>query len=123
MISTKRIDVLPSFQVETLPAEKPPQPLPVRMVRFAFGTLGRAFPVTAGKVAYRLFTRPRVRAVHRSSDAVLESARLSEILYGRQILKIYEWGSGERTVLLVHGWESRGTAMRSFVPGLVECVG
>ena len=37
-----------------------------------------------------------------------------------RILKAYEWGSGEETALLVHGWESRGTALRSFVPGLLE---
>ena len=41
-------------------------------------------------------------------------------MYGKQILKAYEWGSGERTILLAHGWESRGTALRSFVPGLVD---
>jgi pimeloyl-ACP methyl ester carboxylesterase len=57
--------------------------------------------------------------VHRSTDPVLESARLFEVLYGKIILKCYEWGSGDKTLLLVHGWESRGTAMRTFVPGLV----
>jgi len=51
---------------------------------------------------------------------LLESARLFEFLYGRQVLKGYEWGKGEQVVLLVHGWESRGTALRSFVPALVE---
>ena len=89
-----------------------------RMVRFLFGTLGRVFPKRAAKIAYRIFSTPRTRAKHRVSDEILESARLFEVLYGKQILKGYEWGKGEKTILLVHGWESRGTAMRSFVRSL-----
>lgn len=119
MEETKFIEVLPHFQLETLPEAKPAYPTQVRMVRFAFNTLGRLFPKKAGELAYQLFTQPRMRAVHRQSDEVLESARLFEILYGKVLLKAYEWGRGEKTVLLVHGWESRGTALRSFVPKLV----
>ncbi len=119
MVDSRFIEVLPHFQLETLPEPKSAYPLQLRLVRFAFNTLGRVFPAVAGEVAYRLFTQPRIRAVHRRSDEVLESARLFEILYGKIILKAYEWGSGEKTILLVHGWESRGTALRGFVPGLV----
>jgi pimeloyl-ACP methyl ester carboxylesterase len=119
MTATKSIEVLPYFQVETLPEKPEKQPVAYTFIRWAFAILGRIFPGQAAKFAYRLFTTPRLRAVHRNSDEVLESARLFEILYGKQILKCYEWGRGEKTVLLVHGWESRGTAMRSFVPGLV----
>ena len=120
MEETKFIEVLPHFQLETLPEPKPDYPPKVRLVRFAFDTLGRVFPKKAGEVAYQLFTRPRFRARHKRSDEIMESARLFEILYGKVILKAYEWGRGEKTALLVHGWESRGTALRSFVPGLVK---
>ena len=119
MTATKKIEVLPSFQVETLPQEKPKVPFYVHLARFGFGTLGRLFPQKAAQVAYHFFTKPRFRAVHKISDEILESARIFEILYGRQMLKAYEWGTGEKTILLAHGWESRGTALRSFVPGLL----
>lgn len=119
MTAEKRIEILPGFQVETLPQPQPGYPFPIRLARFGFATLGRIFPKTAGELAYKLFTKPRIRAVHKTTDEVLESARLFEILYGKQILKAYEWGRGEKTVILAHGWESRGTALRSFVPGLV----
>jgi len=89
-----------------------------RMVRFSFGTLGRIFPKRAAKIAYKIFSTPRSRAKHRISDEILESAKIFEVLYGKQMLKGYEWGKGEKTILLVHGWESRGTAMRSFVRSL-----
>lgn len=92
----------------------------LKATQLFFQYIGPIIPNTAAKIAYRLFATPRGRAEHKVSDAILESARLFEVLYGRQILKAYEWGKGEKTILLVHGWESRGTAMRSFVPALVE---
>jgi pimeloyl-ACP methyl ester carboxylesterase len=88
-------------------------------MRLGFESLGRVFPSLAAQLALRLFSTPRIRAQHKTSGVILESARVFEVLYGKKILKGYEWGSGPKTVLLVHGWESRGTALRSFVPGLV----
>ena len=120
MNATKNIEVLPAFQLETLPEKKKDFPLYLKLIPWAFASLGRLFPGQAAKAAYHLFSKPRTRAVHRVSDELIESARLFEILYGKILLKCYEWGSGTKTVLLVHGWESRGTAMRTFVPGLVE---
>lgn len=119
MEAIKKIEYLQS-EWKGKPEEPPSYPPVLKVIRLLFGSLGYVFPRVAGRVAYRLFSTPRHRARHRASDPILESARLFEFLYGRQILKGYEWGSGARTILLVHGWESRGTALRSFVPALVE---
>lgn len=91
----------------------------IHPIRFAFQTIGRFLPKAAGKWTYNLFTTPRRKAKHKYSDPTLEKARLFEFLYAKQVLKGYSWGRGDKTVLLVHGWESRGTAMRSFVDPLV----
>mgnify|MGYP001611974951 CR=1 FL=1 len=119
MIATKSIEVIPSFQLETLPAPHKKRPIALVFMRFAFGILSKLFPRFAANWAFQIFTKPRVKATHKTSDEVLESARIFEFLHGTNLLKGYEWGAGERTILLVHGWESRGTAMRSFVPGLL----
>ena len=101
---------------------KKPQhpPIPLRMMQFAFGTLGRVFPKLFAKMAYKVFTTPRQRARHKVTDEILEQAKISDLLMGAYMIKVYEWGSGDKTVLLVHGWESRGTALRNFVPVLLE---
>lgn len=117
---TSRIEYLQTNQ-KSLEAEKPiSYPLALRFVQFGFRTLGRIFPRKAAKIAYRLFATPRKRAKHKVSDPILEKARLFEVLFGKQILKAYEWGRGDRIILLVHGWESRGTALRTFAPDLVK---
>lgn len=98
-----------------------PQSTPfwLRAIQLGFQTLGRLFPKRAGDVLFDKFRTPRLRARHKRSDKVLEQARGFQIQYDGRRLKGYEWGEGDRTVLLIHGWESRGTALRSFVPSLV----
>lgn len=120
MITMQKIDYLPNTWQDPTPESPKIYPWYLTLVQFAFNALGRLWPRAASRVAYRLFTTPRVRAKHRVSDPLIERARVFEVLYGGRMLKAYEWGQGERTVLLVHGWESRGTALRSFVPGLLE---
>ena len=117
---TKRIEHLPSRYEKPIPKKYDRQPPVLKVVRAGFGTLGYIFPRQAAKIAYRLFSTPRKRARHKYSDTILEQARVFEFLFGKQLLKAYEWGRGEKTILLVHGWESRGTALRSFVPALLE---
>ncbi len=95
------------------------RPFIFRLIRLAFSILGRLFPRRAARIAFRLFSTPRKRAKHRASDALLEQAEIFEFLYADQLLKGYRWGKGDRIILLVHGWESRGTALRTFVPGLL----
>lgn len=116
----RRIEILPHFQLETLPEQATPSPFALLLLRSFFAVAGRIWPAGAARLAMQLFTRPRVRARHHTSDYILESARLFDIQYGNLLLKGYEWGSGNETVLLVHGWESRGTALRRFVPGLLK---
>ncbi len=116
----KKLEVLPHFQLETLPGNPHPKPFGLVLLRMFFRLAGWVLPTLAARLALAIFARPRIRARHKYSDEILESARVFEIPYDNLVLKAYEWGAGKETVLLVHGWESRGTALRSFVPGLLE---
>ncbi len=120
MISTKNIEILPPAPPETTAETRQKIPFYFKLFPLAFASLGRLFPSKAAQLAERLFSTPHIRAVHKTSDEWIEGARRSEMPYGGISLKYYEWGQGEKTILLVHGWESRGTALRSFVPGLLK---
>lgn len=118
-VANKKVEYLHTQHTDETPEMTVRYPPTIKFVQFGFQTLGRIFPKKAAKIAFQLFSTPRMRAKHKTSDPILESARMFEFLYGKQILKGYEWGRGERTILLVHGWESRGTALRTFVPALL----
>lgn len=119
-MTVEKIEYLKSDWVDNKPEQPVSYPWFLSLVRLGFGTLGRLFPRAAGAKAFELFTTPRSRAKHRIPEALLAEAQIFEVLFGKYMLKCYEWGSGEQTILLVHGWESRGTALRTFVPELVE---
>jgi pimeloyl-ACP methyl ester carboxylesterase len=97
-----------------------PIPFKIKAVQTLFSTAGWVFPKAMARFAYRIFTRPLSRAQHKYSDSLLEQAHVFAIPFKDYDLKMYSWGDGEEIVLLIHGWESRGTALRSLVPTLLE---
>jgi pimeloyl-ACP methyl ester carboxylesterase len=95
-------------------------PMQLRVARLVFQVMGRLMPTQTARLAYQIFSTPRLRAKHRQSDEIIDSARVIDFNFNNQIVKLYEWGEGDKVVLLAHGWESRGTALRDSVPSLVE---
>ena len=92
------------------------------LARGFFQTLGPVFPTWTGQLAYKIFGTPRWRAQHKRPDALILAARAVDFPFQNEIIKCYEWGdaAASKTVLLAHGWESRGTALRMYVPDLIE---
>lgn len=113
-----RLSAPPSTNKPPKPTEQQ-LPLTVSLLRGAFRFLSPTFPRMMGALAWRLFKTPVIRARHRRSDALLDTAQRSFVASQGQQIRLYTWGQGERTVLLVHGWESRGTALRALAPDLV----
>jgi pimeloyl-ACP methyl ester carboxylesterase len=96
-------------------------PFLAKFIRLGFKYGGAIFPTYFGKLAYRFFSQPRKRAKHKVIDEVLMAAQVSDFQYNTLNLKIYRWGNPEHPmVVLIHGWESRGTALKGFVPMLLE---
>src|ERR687889_951115 len=84
-------------------------------IRLFFAVLGRLSPVLAGRLAARLFARPRHHArPDRERELIARGTRVA-LPDG---LHATAWGAGP-TVLLVHGWEGRGAQLGAFVDPLV----
>jgi pimeloyl-ACP methyl ester carboxylesterase len=84
-------------------------------IRFFFAVLGRLSPALAGRLAAKLFARPRRHArPARESELIARGSRVA-LPDG---LHATAWGAGP-TVLLVHGWEGRGAQLGAFVDPLV----
>jgi len=84
-------------------------------IRLLFAILGRLSPDLAGRVAARLFARPRRHArPDRERELIARGTRvpLPDGLHATA------WGAGP-SVLLVHGWEGRGAQLGALVEPLV----
>ena len=117
---TDKIEDLPGSGTLAGPESRISYPPVLRFIRAGFSLAGPLAPRLAARFAYRLFTTPRSRARHAVSDEWLEKARRFPFEFQSMRLQAYEWGEGSRTVLLAHGWESRGTALRHFLPPLLD---
>jgi len=84
-------------------------------IRLFFAILGRISPALAGRLAAKLFCRPRH---HRRPDrerALIARGTPVPLPNG---LSATAWGAGP-VVLLVHGWEGRGAQLGAFVDPFV----
>src|SRR4029078_7217172 len=74
---------------------------------------------TAGKIAFALWRRPMRRGTVRTAERETHDAAVVERIFidGKDVVT-YRWGDGEKPVLMVHGWQSRGSRYAGFVPVL-----
>lgn len=77
-------------------------------------TTGEAF-----QLACRSFSRPKRIAASPAERMLLEQARHSTHLHADQEIQLWTLGTGPR-VLLVHGWDSRGSHLAAFVQPLLR---
>lgn len=96
-------------------------PMSLTLMRGAMGVLSRTAPQFASRVAADLFMKPRRHATpQREREFLREATPFSVSLGFATTLQAWRWGSSDRPmVMLVHGWEGRGSQLAAFVPPLV----
>lgn len=81
----------------------------------------RVAPTLAGRAALALFRLPIARAKPTAREqSVVDAAQRGSLTVHDKSVVTYRWGSGERPVLLVHGWRGRASRFAGFVPSLLE---
>jgi pimeloyl-ACP methyl ester carboxylesterase len=88
-----------------------------RILRGAFGLVGRLAPSLAAERAETLFLTPPHCAKTRFERSVLDEGTLSYVDGPAGRLATYRWGEGP-TVLLVHGWGGHAGRLAHFVSPL-----
>jgi len=94
-------------------------PLGVTAARLGLRVLAPTAPSLAAACAERLFlTAARYRRPA-WEETVLATAEPFQIPHHRSFLPAWRWGTGASIVLLVHGWEGRGSQLGAFVAPLL----
>ena len=91
------------------PASK--RPLSLTIVRGVTTLLCRVSPALATRWAERLFFITNSAKRPASEVPYYDSPDKSNYDFSGRRVALYRWGSGEQTVILVHGWGSRGTRL------------
>jgi pimeloyl-ACP methyl ester carboxylesterase len=92
----------------------------IAMFRATFRLLTRVSPRAASTMAVELFRTPRRhRTPDREREAMRGATPLTIPLGSSTVIRAWIWGEGP-TVILVHGWEGRGSQMAAFAAPLVR---
>lgn len=76
-------------------------------------------PEKAVQLAYRFFSEPRTGRLNpKQLPEILKSASFETITIGEVQFQVYHWEGKEKTILLVHGWESNASRWENLLPYL-----
>ncbi|MEO1698384.1 MAG: alpha/beta fold hydrolase [Planctomycetota bacterium] len=97
-------------------------PPAVRALRLGIRALRLVSRRAAARALATLFSRPRRHPAPEREVALAARAERRTVQDGDKRVQAYVWGDAgpERTCVLVHGWEGRGTQLGAFVDPLVE---
>jgi pimeloyl-ACP methyl ester carboxylesterase len=82
--------------------------------------VGLIFPKVLVNFAYKALTNPQILKLRSNELAVLEKASKNNYSFGTFSIKTYQWGSGSRKVLLIHGWEGQAGNFSDMVLRLIK---
>jgi len=94
-------------------------PLALRAIRLYFSTVGKLLPGLAARKAYKIWFRTRRFEQPLRETRWLKDAAQDMVNYPGGPLAVSRWGERGPTVLLVHGWNGRGSQMGAFAAPLV----
>lgn len=91
----------------------------LRVVRGVLALLQKPSPRLAARVALRLFLTPVRRKLNPADEAGMYAARQHFLRCANgDRIRVYEWGEGARTVLVLHGWGSHAARFTTMVSAL-----
>lgn len=74
----------------------------------------------ASKVVFSLFKKTVPGKVRKVEETVMNTSQRDCIMiYGKKVA-CYQWGTGKKTVVLVHGWNSRASRFYKVIDGMVK---
>lgn len=74
----------------------------------------------AARFAFRLFLTPNRRRLDAADAPSLQQAKLHWLECGGGQVRVYEWGTGPRTALILHGWGSHAPRFSPLALALVN---
>lgn len=89
-----------------------------KLVGFHLNSLFSFQPENAVKRAFYLFCSPRNGKITPEQQVYLDSALREKITVNNSEIQTYRWKGNNKTVLLVHGWESNAHRWKSLIEKL-----
>ena len=90
-------------------------PFILRFIHWAFPKVEYVSPKIASEWAWKLFFTPFRFKPPIAEVEIAEKGDLFKINVENIEIQGYEWGTGDKTILVLHGWSGRATQFRKFI--------
>jgi len=87
-------------------------------LRLLFRLLGALSPSLTARLAMRLFTTPRARALSAEESEFLGQAASRRLGFAGGDIQLYEWPAPGPAVVMLHGWISHAARLRMMIEAL-----
>jgi pimeloyl-ACP methyl ester carboxylesterase len=87
-------------------------------LRIYLNFLAWVAPHKAGRIGFYIFCRPQRRAVKPHHEEFFNTSEKFTTEYENKKVQAYKWGTGEKKLLLLHGWESHTYWWRNVINNL-----
>lgn len=102
-------------------------PSKVKWLQSFFSIAGNIAPATAIEIMVKIIFATKKRVLRPPHKTLMKKAAKHEILVNefrnntnKIAMKYYVWGSSDRTIMLVHGWDAMALDFYKMIPALVE---
>lgn len=91
-----------------------------RLIGWYLNTLAWISPREAGKRGFNVFCTPVPPPVKDHHRAYFETAAMDSFDHNGSKIQTYRWGTGPRTVLFLHGWQSHSFRWKNYIDAFVS---
>ena len=103
------------------PAERPPKSnWKIEILKKGVGVLQHISPAMASEIIWQHFTRPGRSRFTPAQRSLIERADIGVLTYKGDEIVSYKWGSGDKKILLSHGWNSKAADFRRMIERLLQ---
>jgi pimeloyl-ACP methyl ester carboxylesterase len=90
----------------------------IRMYGAYLNVLALVAPVKAAKQGFLLFCKPFRVAITQKQKEFFNSANKISIRHEDDTIQVYRWGTGEKKILFLHGWQSHTYRWKAYIEAL-----
>ena len=89
-----------------------------RTIGTSLNALAHIAPGKTARIGFELFCRPMRLHINQKQKEFFNSAKLDVITHNGTPIQTYRWGTGEKRILLLHGWQSHTYRWKSYIEAL-----
>jgi len=91
-----------------------------KAIQFYYKYLGNIFPRLSTYLFAKLFSKLKKRELKKRHLDFLETSEKKKLIIDNNNLQFYFWGTGNKTILIVHGWEGIAADFRAIINELLK---